>query len=77
MPLDDLPGMDEPVTKVETLTQARVDELSRRVATRDLVLETTSVEPAKADAVQTPGTYVVNQNERAREVAVKFELIHR
>jgi hypothetical protein len=75
VPLDDLPGMNEPVTKVETSTQARVDELSRRVATRDLVLETTSVKPAKTGS--TPGNYVVNQNERAREVAVKFELIHR
>jgi hypothetical protein len=33
------------------------------------------VKPAKTGS--TPGNYVVNQNERAREVAVKFELIHR
>ena len=78
-PIADLPGYDQrPVTQVQTLTQAKIDELSRSVRSRDLVLEDT-LTSGTGDSVSDDslGTFVVNKDESGDAVVANFELIHR
>jgi eukaryotic-like serine/threonine-protein kinase len=78
VPMPDLPGFSKPVTRVETLAQAQIDELARSIRSRDLVLDSTpAASPSAGGDGPVSGTFVVNRNELASAVTATFELVHR
>jgi len=77
-PVAQLPGFDRPVTKVEVLAQATVDDLSGSVRSRDLVFDTpTSAREGTADGQANQSTYVVNGDELGQGVVATIQLTHK
>jgi hypothetical protein len=74
-PMNSLPGFKEPVTRMESVGQAVVDDLKRSVRSRDLVFE--KERPADPGA---PGkrqsTFVVNRDELGKFVSATIQLVH-
>jgi hypothetical protein len=73
-PLDQLPGFNQPVTRMESVASSIVENLRRSVRARDLLFEREQASgsgPAKSAA-----TFVVNRDELGRSVAASIELVH-
>jgi hypothetical protein len=62
------------VTRYETVVASVVDDLKRRVQSRDLVFEKDRPSATPGGAVQ--ATYVVNKAEVANAVAASIALVH-
>lgn len=73
-PMKHLPGFDRPVARYETLAASVVDDLKRRVQSRDLLFEKDRPVATAGGAVQS--TYVVNKAELADAVAASIALVH-
>jgi hypothetical protein len=69
-PLESLPGFKEPVTKMESVGQSVVEELQRRVKSRDLVFEKDSSGGRRQSA------FVVNRDELGKFVSAAIQLVH-
>ena len=77
-PVAQLPGFDRPVTKVEMLAQATVDDLAGSVRSRDLVFDTpSSAREGNADGQANQSTYVVNGDELGHGVVATIQLTHK
>jgi serine/threonine-protein kinase len=74
-PLAQLPGFSQPVTKAETLSASVVDDLQRRVQSRDLIWEEDQSQRA-ASGTPTQATYIVNRDELGKAVAATIRLTH-
>jgi len=77
-PVTQLPGFDRPVTKVEMLAQAQVDDLAGSVRSRDLVFDTpSSAREGNPDGEANQSTYVVNGDELGKAVLATIQLTHK
>jgi hypothetical protein len=74
--LQQLPGFGAPVTKLETVSAAVVDDLRRSVQSRDLVFEKDRPAGAAGAAKSAQATYVVNREEVGKAVAATIQLVH-
>jgi serine/threonine-protein kinase len=78
-PLAQLPGFHGPVTQVETLARADIDQLEATVRTRDLVFERVHAPLSSSSRNPSPtdGNYVVNVNELGTAVTARLDLTHK
>ena len=73
-PLDQLPGFNQPVTRMESVASSIVENLRRSVRARDLLFEREQV--AGSSSGKSASTFVVNRDELGRSVAASIELLH-
>jgi hypothetical protein len=73
-PLDQLPGFNQPVTRLESVASSVVENLRRSVRARDLVFE--REQTAGSGSAKSASTFVVNRDELGRSVAASIELVH-
>jgi serine/threonine-protein kinase len=73
--MEQLPGFDRPVTRTETIAGSVVEDLQRRIRSRDLVFEKAS-EGGESRGGQSQATYVVNKAEVGQAVAATITLNH-
>ena len=73
-PLDQLPGFNQPVTRMESVASSIVENLRRSVRARDLLFEREQV--AGSNSGKSASTFVVNRDELGRSVAASIELLH-
>ena len=73
-PLNQLPGFNQPVTRLESVASSIVDNLRRTVRARDLIFE--REQTAGSGSAKSASTFVVNRDEVGRSVAASIELVH-
>jgi len=73
-PLDQLPGFNQPVTRMESVASSIVENLRRSVRARDLLFE--REQAAGSGSAKSASTFVVNRDELGRSVAASIELVH-
>ena len=73
-PLDQLPGFNQPVTRMESVASSIVENLKRSVRARDLLFEREQVSGSSSG--KSASTFVVNRDELGRSVAASIELLH-
>jgi hypothetical protein len=73
-PLDQLPGFNQPVTRMESVASSIVENLRRSVRARDLLFE--REQTSGSGAAKSASTFVVNRDELGRSVAASIELVH-
>ena len=73
-PLDQLPGFNQPVTRMESVASSIVENLRRSVRARDLLFERDQA--SGSASAKSASTFVVNRDELGRSVAASIELVH-
>jgi serine/threonine protein kinase len=68
-----LPGFNRPVTRMESVRSAVVDDLQRSIRSRDLIFER---ERPAAGAKPSQSTFVVNREEVGKAVSAVIQLVH-
>jgi hypothetical protein len=74
--LTQLPGLDQPVTRMETVGASVVEDLQRSIKSRDLVFEKERGDRAAPGGKANQATYVVNRDELGKAVAASIQLTH-
>ncbi len=73
-PVDQLPGLERVLQPV-TVKAAVVDDLRRRIQSRDLIFQKDTARTAQGTST-VKATYVVNRAEVGKAVAASFSLVH-
>jgi hypothetical protein len=72
-PVNQFPGVNQPLTGPQTVTPAVVEELGRSVRARDLVFEEEKPAPGGKTGA---ATYIVNRDELGKSVATTIQIAH-
>ena len=77
-PIPLLPGFREPVTTRASVDRKVVEEVSRGIQSRDLLIESASEAGSRAGAwIETvTATYIINPSQDSQTVGVTIELVH-